>query len=214
VSTEWPTRAELYEFLNHVVGVLDRLNIPYMVVGGLAAIIHGAPRFTRDADIVVDMQLHHIGPFVAEFPLDQGYYADEYMIADSLIHGQPFNVLQSYTGAKIDLVPLSAGRIDRDAFARRVQLVYDLELERKAWFARAEDVIIAKLVAFHNTGSQKHAQDAHNVLAVNWHLVSFPQLAWSAKASGVQAELESMLEVVARDLGEPPPSLGDESPPS
>ena len=205
MSAEWPTRAELYEFLDHVVGVLEKLNIPYMIVGGLAAIIHGTPRFTRDADIVVDMQLHHIRPFVAEFPLDQGYYADEYMIADSLIHGQPFNVLQSYTGAKIDLVPLSSGRIDREAFGRRVQLVYDLELERKAWFARAEDVIIAKLVAFHNTGSQKHARDAHNVLAVNWHVVSIPQLSHSARASGVQAELESMLEVVARDLGETPP---------
>lgn len=211
MSTEWPTRAELYEFLNRVVGVLEKLNIPYMIVGGLAAIIHGTPRFTRDADIVVDMQLHRIGPFVAEFPLEEGYYADEYMIADCLIRREPFNVLQSYTGAKIDLVPLSADRIDREAFTRRVQLVYDVELGRTAWFAQAEDVIIAKLLAFHNSGSQKHAQDAHSVLAVNWHVVSFPQLARSARATGVQAEWESMLEAVARELGETLPGPGDES---
>lgn len=212
MSTDWPTRAELYEFLNHVVGVLEKLKIPYMIVGGLAAIIHGTPRFTRDADIVLDMQLHHIGPFIAEFPLEEGYYADEYMIADSLIRREPFNVLQSYTGAKIDLVPVSADRIDREAFARRVQLVYDVGLGRTAWFARAEDVIIAKLLAFHNTGSQKHAQDAHNVLAVNWRFLSISQLTKSARATGVQAEWESMLEAVARELGETPPGPGDESP--
>lgn len=206
MSVEWPTRAELYELLDHVVGVLEKLDIPYMIVGGLAAIIHGTPRFTRDADIVVDMQFRHIGPFVAEFPLDAGYYADEYAIADSLIRGYPFNVLQSHTGAKVDLVPLSSGRVDHEAFARRVQLVYDQELGRAAWFATAEDVIIAKLLAFHNTGSQKHAQDAHNVLAVNWHVLSFPQLAQSAKVAGIQPEWESMLEVVVRELGVTPPA--------
>lgn len=56
---------------------LERLNIPYMVVGGLAAIFYGAPRFTIDVDIVVDMQLQHIRGFVDAFPIPAYYVKQE-----------------------------------------------------------------------------------------------------------------------------------------
>ena len=41
---------ELDAFFLYVVEILERLNIPYMVVGGFAAIFYGAPRFTIDVD--------------------------------------------------------------------------------------------------------------------------------------------------------------------
>ncbi|MFQ6058146.1 MAG: hypothetical protein ACE5MB_04600 [Anaerolineae bacterium] len=50
---------ELLDFFEYVVTVLEQLGIPYMVVGGFAAIVHGEPRFTADVDIVVDMRYHH-----------------------------------------------------------------------------------------------------------------------------------------------------------
>jgi hypothetical protein len=42
---------ELEDFFAYVVSILERLNIPYMVVGGFAAITYGEIRFTADVDI-------------------------------------------------------------------------------------------------------------------------------------------------------------------
>ena len=67
---------ELKAFFAYVIEVLERLEIPYMVVGGFAAIFYGEPRLTIDVDIVVDMGWKHITPLVAAFPIPD-YYVSE-----------------------------------------------------------------------------------------------------------------------------------------
>jgi hypothetical protein len=47
---------ELKAFFAYVVDVLESPGIPYMVVGGFAAIFYGQPRLTIDVDIIVDMK--------------------------------------------------------------------------------------------------------------------------------------------------------------
>jgi hypothetical protein len=91
---------ELKAFFSYVIGVLERLEIPYMVVGGFAAIFYGEPRLTIDVDIVVDMRWEHINPLVAAFPIPD-YYISEEGIRDSLQRCYPFNVIQPTTGAKV-----------------------------------------------------------------------------------------------------------------
>ena len=44
---------DLYQELVAVTGALDAARLPYAVCGGLAVAIHGAPRFTRDLDLLV-----------------------------------------------------------------------------------------------------------------------------------------------------------------
>ena len=68
---------ELEDFFAYIVSVLERLNIPYMVVGGFAAITYGELRFTADVDIVVNMQYGHVDPFVAAFPIPDYYVSRE-----------------------------------------------------------------------------------------------------------------------------------------
>jgi hypothetical protein len=92
---------ELRAFFTYVVDVLERLDIPYMVVGGFAAIFYGEPRLTLDVDIVVDMKWRHIAPFIKAFPI-LDYYVSEEGIRDSLQRRYPFNVIQPTTGAKVD----------------------------------------------------------------------------------------------------------------
>lgn len=41
------------ELLRYAVETLERLNIPYTVVGSLASGAYGEPRLTQDIDIVV-----------------------------------------------------------------------------------------------------------------------------------------------------------------
>ncbi len=59
---------EQHELLLFIVGILEKLKIPYFITGALASIAYGEPRFTNDIDIVVDMSstqidaLNHIFP--------------------------------------------------------------------------------------------------------------------------------------------------------
>jgi hypothetical protein len=125
---------ELEEFFAYVVSVLERLNVPYMVVGGFAAVTYGEFRFTADVDIVVDMQYRHVDSFVAAFPIPP-YYVSREGIMDSLTRRYPFNVLQPATGAKADFIPLPTDPITRAAFARRQRIVYDEVKGQAADFA-------------------------------------------------------------------------------
>jgi hypothetical protein len=38
------------------IGPLEDAKIPYMITGGVAAVIYGDPRFTRDVDVVVELR--------------------------------------------------------------------------------------------------------------------------------------------------------------
>ena len=69
-----------------VFRLLNAHDIRYVIVGGIAVILHGSPRLTADLDIVIDLEparartvidvLQRAG-FVAEVPVDIREFADE-----------------------------------------------------------------------------------------------------------------------------------------
>ncbi|MGC4042164.1 MAG: hypothetical protein QM710_15585 [Flavobacterium sp.] len=118
------TNNDLQALLSYVVTTLENLDISYMVVGGFAATIYGEPRFTIDVDIVADMQSRHIKSFIDSFP-PPAYYISEEAVRDALARRYPFNVIQSATGAKIDIVPLPKDIFTCLAFQRRQRVKYD-----------------------------------------------------------------------------------------
>ncbi len=154
---------ELTSFFAYVIGVLERLGVPYMVVGGFATLMYGEPRLTIDVDIVVDMVPAQVRPFVEAFPIPD-YYANEGAIRASLAACQPFNVIQSSTAAKVDLIPLPSNAAQRAAFQQRRRVAYD-EAGHSAMFTSAENLILEKLGAYRSTGSDKHLRDARGILA-------------------------------------------------
>jgi hypothetical protein len=183
---------ELKAFFTYVIKVLENLGIPYMVVGGFAAIFYGEPRLTIDVDIVVDMEPEHIKPLVAAFPVPD-YYVSEEGIRDSLQRGYPFNVIQPATGAKVDLVPLPRDPFTRSAFQRRQRLEFD-EAGRSATFITPEDIIVAKLIAHRETGSDKHLRDARGVLVMQWGELDLEVIRRGARTNGVLEQFEALLE--------------------
>jgi len=189
---------ELKAFFTYVIEVLERLGIPYMVVGGFAAVFYGEPRLTIDVDIVVDMKWDHVGPFVAAFPIPD-YYVSEEGIRDSLRRRYPFNVIQPTTGAKVDLVPLPRDPFTRAAFERRQRLAYD-EAGHSATFITPQDIVVAKLVAHRETGSDKHLRDARGVLVMQWGELDLEAIRRGAGASGVLDRLEELLAAVEREI--------------
>jgi hypothetical protein len=191
---------ELKAFFSYVIDVLERLEIPYMVVGGFAAIFYGQPRLTIDVDIVVDMKATHIKPFISAFPIP-AYYASEDGIRDSLKRRYPFNVIQPATGAKIDLVPLPDDLFTKIAFQRRQQMMFDQE-GNKAWFITAEDIILAKLMAFENTQSDKHLNDVRGVLITQWGTLDLELIRRGARTAGVLTQFEELFEATRREIEE------------
>jgi hypothetical protein len=191
---------ELKAFFTYVIQVLERLDIPYMVVGGFAAIFYGEPRLTIDVDIVVDMKWEHIAPFVAAFPIPD-YYVSEEGVRDSLQRRYPFNVIQPTTGAKVDLVPLPRDPFTRAAFQRRRRLEYD-ESGRSATFITPEDIIVAKLIAYRETESDKHLRDARGVLMTQWGELDLEAVRRSARASDVLEQFELLLDAARREIEE------------
>jgi hypothetical protein len=191
---------ELKAFFNYVVDVLERLEIPYMVVGGFAAIFYGEPRLTIDVDIVVDMKWEHVEPFVAAFPIPD-YYVSEDGVRDLLQRRYPFNVIRPSTGAKVDMVPLPQDPFTRAAFSRRQRLEYD-EAGHTAVFITPEDIILAKLIAFQKTESDKHLRDARGVLVTQWRRLDVEAIRRGARALGTLNEFEAILEAARREVEE------------
>lgn len=192
---------ELEDFFSYVVSVLERLNIPYMVVGGFAAITYGELRFTADVDIVVDMRYSHVDPFVAAFPIPD-YYVSREGILDSLARRYPFNVIQPHTGAKVDLVPLSRDIRTPAAFARRQRIVYDEVTGRAAYFATAEDIVVAKLHAHRETGAEKHLRDARGIVVMQWGRLNLDNITRWARAAGVEETWLALLEAAREETSE------------
>ena len=191
---------ELRTFFTYVIQVLEKIDVPCMVVGGFAAIFYGEPRFTIDVDLVADIQPRHIKPFMDAFPVPE-YYASEEGIRDALLRCYPFNVIQSSTGAKIDIVPLPKDIFTRLAFQRRQRIEYD-EAGHTADFITAEDIVIAKLMAYRETKSDKHWRDARGVLAMQWGELNLDAIRRGANGAGMLKEFEILLETVRKDLEE------------
>ena len=51
-----------------ILQTLNRINAPYMIIGGFAAAIYGNNRTTYDIDIVVDLHERHIQALAAAYP--------------------------------------------------------------------------------------------------------------------------------------------------
>jgi hypothetical protein len=188
---------ELQAFLDRVVGVLERLDIGYMIVGGYAATYYGEPRLTLDVDIVVNMHWEHIQALVTAFP-SPDYYMSEESVRDSLTRCYPFNIIETATAAKVDLVPLPSDVFTRVAFQRRQRLAYDAE-GHTATFILPEDLVVAKLRAYQATQSDRHLRDAQGVLVMQWEDLDMELIRRAARAADVSGAYEMMLELARRE---------------
>lgn len=74
-----------------VTNILDELNIPYVIGGSMASIIHGMLRTTMDVDIVADIQQEQAQDFLAG--LKNAFYADEAMILQAIQRRSSFNLI-------------------------------------------------------------------------------------------------------------------------
>ena len=148
--------------LAHAAALLTALGIPYMVAGSLASSVHGRPRTTHDADIVIDPSPEALDRLVAELG-NSGFYVEADVARDALRRRRQFNAIAA-TGFKLDLIVRKDRAFSREEFARRQPA--DLGGAPVA-LASAEDTILSKLEwAMKPGGSERQLADAAGIVAV------------------------------------------------
>ena len=154
-----------FDLYFQVLQTLEGLKIEYVIIGAFAGVSYGVTRTTFDIDIVVDLPDSQIEALVAAFPPPR-YYADPFQIRDSIKWGILFNIIDSSAGRKVDLIPLSMQPGYWFALNNKIRRTIPLSMPAvvDAWFARPEDVIIGKLMAWGEGHSFKHELDIRDIL--------------------------------------------------
>lgn len=148
-----------------ILQTLERLQAPYVVIGAFAGTFYGVTRVTLDVDIVVDLTEAHIQALAATYPPPR-FYADPDQMRDSIRLGILFNIIDTNEARKVDLIPLTMKPGYSFALANRIrkEIFVTPETSFQAWFARPEDVIVGKLMAWKEGYSFKHETDIRDIL--------------------------------------------------
>jgi hypothetical protein len=157
---------ELREVVEHVVGILDRLGIPYAVGGSIASSIHGIYRSTVSADLDVEPFPGKEAAFVGAFPPE--YYLSLEAIREAIQTRESFNIIQTRTGAKVDVFINKGRPIDRERLARAQTIAAPDAPERRLRIVSPEDIILLKLEWYRlgNEVSERQWTDVVNVLRI------------------------------------------------
>ncbi len=154
------------ELLAYVAKAFEKLGVPYAVVGSMASSYYGEARLTVDVDVLADLRLDQIGPFITEFPPAE-FYVSADAIRDAIQLTGQFNIIHPTSGLKVDvMIPKKEDGFDALRLSRRLK-VKQSGGEFEVYFAAPEDVILKKLDFYREGGSDKHLRDIAGMLKVS-----------------------------------------------
>jgi hypothetical protein len=149
--------------LKNVAKVLERLNIPYIVTGGVAVTVWGRPRFTADIDIAIEISLSKSKDLLkALSKIDSKIYISEIAVNQAVIGNGEFNLIHP-DGLKVDFWVLKNDIYSQSRIKRRKL--------KKAWgqnisFISPDDLILSKLIWYKKTGSTRQLEDIESIIAI------------------------------------------------
>lgn len=176
-----------------VTNILERLGVAYVVVGSLAAALHGVGRATIDVDLLAALEDEHVAPLLAALGSD--YYADEPAIRAAVERRGSFNLIHLPTLFKVDVFVATSRPFDDRQLQRRVQRSVSDEAQGDVYMLSAEDIVLAKLDWYRLGGgvSDRQWQDILGVLAAQRGRLDDIYLRAGAAELGVAELLERAL---------------------
>lgn len=175
-------------FLLEVIAVLERLQIPYMIMGGFAVRTWGIPRPTYDADVAVAADDAQLARLLDALQRESFEVSEEYRRGwvDSVAGMGKVKVtrFEGITVWDVDIF-LVRGAFLETALARRKAARFS---GRLAWFLAPEDLILLKLIAHR----RKDQLDVEEILKVTRDLDLEHLRQWGQKL-GIAARLEEFL---------------------
>lgn len=174
------------------IAPLERIRLSYMITGGVASVIYGDPRFTRDIDLVVALRRSDVARLATAFPGERFYLPPAEVLEEAAARssGGHFNVIDRETALRADIYLKGDDPLHAWAFDRRRRLPVE---EIALWVAPVEYVIVRKLEYHRASGSERHLRDVAMMLDISGDLID-------------RAALDSWIETL--DLGE---SFGEAS---
>lgn len=168
------------EVFGHVIDILNRLNIPYMISGSVGAIAYGKPRLTYDMDIVIDLNPSQARNMASSFgPIWHIILED---ILEAIQKRSHFNIIHFKSGNKIDFFLVGDSEFAKTEFKRRRKEKFDQK--RQASFAKPEDIIIKKLDYYQQGKSEKHLEDIRGILEISGEELDFAYITRWGKKKG------------------------------
>jgi hypothetical protein len=123
--------------LKDVFGSFQKHNVRYLVIGGIAAILHGVPRATFDLDILIEATPDNAQRLL-EALLDTGFGTAALTNAEEILANE---ITVFKDRVRIDVQTSTPGIDFREAWERRKEVVY----EGQAFFVvTKEDLISSK----------------------------------------------------------------------
>ena len=167
----------LAKTLELLTAALDRLVIPYVVVGSVASSARGSYRATEDIDLLAKIATHQAAELAQA--LGKDWYADAGQIQDAIAAGRSFNLIYMPYSQKVDIFPA------KDEFcAAQLQHATNLPLPglgTSVWYpvASAEDIVLAKL-QWYKAGGETSERQWSDILRV---IRSTPDIDWTYMGS-------------------------------
>jgi hypothetical protein len=84
---------------------LERVGVEYMITGGVAAVIYGDPRFTRDVDLVVELDAAAVSDLLAAFDRGEFYLPPAEVVSEEArrSEGGHFNIIHHDSALRADV---------------------------------------------------------------------------------------------------------------
>ncbi|MCB9664424.1 MAG: hypothetical protein H6732_09935 [Alphaproteobacteria bacterium] len=175
-----------------VVGAaLEAAGAQWMIGGSVATSAYGEPRATHDVDLVSDLRISGVPPFVEA--LGDAFYVDADVVRDAARRRASFNVIHFLTTEKIDVFCTGERFAAHGLQHRRFLTLPD---GRTAPVAAPEDMVVEKLRWFRRGGevSDRQLRDVRGVLQVLGHTLDQVRMRRWAAEVGVSDLLERELE--------------------
>lgn len=155
---------------------LETLGVDYMITGGVASVIYGDPRFTRDIDLVLELREGDAGDLLDGFSSDDFYRPPLEALLEEIRrprHGH-FNIIHRDTTLRADVYLLGDDPLHAWAFERRVRI--PLEDDVAIWLAPPEYVVIRKLQYYQDSRSDRHLRDISAMLEISGERIEMSQV--------------------------------------
>ncbi|MCI0498823.1 MAG: nucleotidyltransferase family protein [Planctomycetales bacterium] len=177
------------EFLRQIIRAFEQANIPYMISGSMGSSFHGQPRATNDADIVIDPTQKQLLAFIELLGPD--CYVSKEAALQAIENRSMFNVIDTRSGGKADLITRKQRPYSQQEFARRIHANF---LGIETYVLSPEDSILSKLEWSKGRQSEIQFKDAFGVLIAQKDKLDFEYLKKWAKELGIEDALNRLIK--------------------
>lgn len=182
-----------------VAGALESLGVAYFLGGSMASSMQGEPRSTNDVDIVADLEVSQVLPFVNALGSD--FEVDAESLLEAVRLRLSWNIFHLPSALKVDLFVARLGEFDRSELGRRRRVEV---APGSALFVKSpEDTVVRKLLWFREGGglSDRQWRDVVEVLRVSGSVMDLVYLReWAANVG-----VHDLLQKAQRDAQPPRP---------